>query len=55
VQFNAFAWDSANHLFALGNGELYVYTVTTSSITEASGSPYSIPEAGTVIVQSVTP
>ncbi len=35
VQFNAFAWDSANHLFALGDGQLYVYTVTTSSVTEA--------------------
>jgi len=55
VQFNAFAWDGANHLFALGNGELYVYTVTSSGVTQASGSPYSIPEAGTVLVQSVTP
>jgi hypothetical protein len=55
VTFQAFAWDNANHLFALGNGELFVYTVTSSSVTEAPGSPYSIPESTGVLVQSVTP
>jgi hypothetical protein len=51
--FFQFAWDKDNHLFALGdNGKVYVYNVTTSSITEASGSPYSIPEAASLIVLS---
>ena len=55
VIFQGFAWDKNNHLFALGGGQLFVYTVTSSSVTEAPGSPYSIPESGTVVVQYVTP
>lgn len=55
IAFQAFGWDNDNHLFAIGSGKLFVYTVTTTSIEEASGSPYSIPEAGTVLVQAVTP
>jgi hypothetical protein len=50
-QFTQFGWDSANHLYALSaDGLLFVYTVTPTSITEAPGSPYSIPEAGNLIV-----
>jgi hypothetical protein len=45
-----FGWDKSNHLYALGSGKLYVYTVTSSEIKEASGSPYSIPESTSVIV-----
>jgi hypothetical protein len=49
--FTQFGWDGANHLYALSaDGFLFVYTVTPTSITEAPGSPYSIPEAGNVIV-----
>jgi hypothetical protein len=44
-----FAWDKANHLYVLAWNTLYVYTVTSSGITQASGSPYSIPEAGGLI------
>ncbi len=55
VTFQAFAWDKANHLYALGGGQLFVYTVTSSSVTQAPGSPYSIPESTGVLVQSVTP
>jgi len=49
-------WDSNNHLYALvsdspGTGKLYVYTVTSTSVTEATGSPYSIPNPISVIVQ----
>lgn len=49
-------WDNNNHLYALvsnsaGTGKLYVYTVTSSSVTEAAGSPYSIPNPVAVIVQ----
>jgi hypothetical protein len=37
-------WDKNNHLYAINGatGKLHVYTVTTSSAVEASGSPYSI-------------
>jgi hypothetical protein len=49
-------WDKSNHLFLLGgssnHGKLWVYTATTSSITVASGSPYSIPNPYAVIVQN---
>jgi hypothetical protein len=44
-----FAWDKANHLYVLAWNTLYVYTVTSSGITQAPGSPYSIPEAGGLI------
>jgi hypothetical protein len=50
IPFQQFAWDGDNHLYALGGGELFVYTVTSTSIKEASGSPYSIPESSSVIV-----
>jgi hypothetical protein len=50
IQFLQFGWDKNNHLFALGSRALYVYTVTPTSIKEAPGSPYSIPEASSVIV-----
>lgn len=46
-----FAWDQSNHLFATGMNGVYVYTVTPATIVQAPGSPYSIPEVGTVIVQ----
>jgi hypothetical protein len=49
-QFTKFGWDKANHLYALGGGYLYVYTVTSTSIKQAPGSPYSIPESSNVIV-----
>jgi hypothetical protein len=44
-------WDNANHLYALSasTGKLYVYTVTTTTITPVPGSPFtikSIPSAG---------
>ena len=49
--FKQFGWDGANHLFATSyDGFLFVYTVTPTSIEEAPGSPYSIPEAGSLIV-----
>ena len=48
-------WDNKNHLYALGSdakgGKLWVYTVTPTSVTEAPGSPYSITNAGSMVVQ----
>jgi hypothetical protein len=51
-----FAWDSHDHLYALAVNantavtNLLVYTVTPTSITEAPGSPYTIPGASSVVV-----
>ncbi len=50
-RFVQFAWDSDNHLYALSTNNLHVYTATSTSIEE--GSPYSIPEASSVIVLSL--
>jgi hypothetical protein len=48
-------WDNDNHIYALGSdsngGELWVYTVTPTSVTEAPGSPYPIANAGGLFVQ----
>jgi hypothetical protein len=48
------AWDNNNHLYALkanfSPGELYVYTVTSTSISEVAGSPYNVGNASAVVV-----
>jgi len=38
-------WDNTDHLYALSNSthKLYVYSVTSSSISAAPGSPFTIP------------
>jgi len=51
--FLEFGWDKANHLFALSSSALHIYDATPTSIKEESGSPISIPEASSVIVQSL--
>jgi hypothetical protein len=55
--FGQFAWDNSNHLYALATGydgaELFVYTVTPTSIAEAPGSPYPVPDGGSVVVRSL--
>jgi hypothetical protein len=48
--FYQFGWDKSNHLFGLGYQGLHVYSATPTSIKEEPGSPYSIPEATSVIV-----
>jgi hypothetical protein len=49
-----FGWDAHSHLLVLSNGQLRVYTVTPTSFKEQPGSPYSIPEASSVIVLSLS-
>jgi hypothetical protein len=49
-------WDNNNHMYALGSnskgdGELWVYTVTPTSVTEAPGSPYAISNPVSFYVQ----
>jgi hypothetical protein len=52
-QVDQFAWDDANHLYALSlsAGKLYVFTVTPTSVSQAPGSPYLItnPQGVTVL------
>jgi len=45
-------WDNANHLYAISAppGELYVFTVTSTSVRQAPGSPYSIAEPFNIAV-----
>lgn len=51
-----FFWDNANHLYAISRsaGKLYVFTITPTSATQASGSPYSIAHPQYIIVQPRT-
>lgn len=46
--FTTMAWDNSDHLYALNglSGRLHVYTVSSSKVVEAPGSPYDIPFCG---------
>lgn len=46
-------WDNSNHLYAISNTDstIHVFTVTPTSATEVSGSPYSVDHPVTLIVQ----
>jgi hypothetical protein len=51
ITFTQVAWDNADHVYALSggtNGQLYVFTVTPTSVKPAPGSPYSIPNASSI-------
>lgn len=52
VQVNQMFWDKANHLYAISRptGKLYVFTVTSTSVTQAPGSPHSIANPQYLIV-----
>jgi hypothetical protein len=45
-------WDNANHLYAISYSanQLYVFTVTSTSVKQAPGSPYSISGPESIIV-----
>jgi hypothetical protein len=47
------AWDKSNHLFAISKSskKLYVYTITPTTIVQASGSPYTISSPSTLFVK----
>lgn len=53
VTVSKFGWDKANHLFVFSGGTLWVYTVTSSSITQAPGSPYTIQSSNNLIVRDL--
>jgi hypothetical protein len=46
-EIDEIAWDSSNHLYALSylSQQLYVYTVTSTKITEVAGYPFSVPNS----------
>ncbi|HEY2860180.1 MAG TPA: hypothetical protein VGJ21_17305 [Terracidiphilus sp.] len=51
------AWDKNSHLYATewtsnGNGKLYVFTVTSTGVSQDPGSPYSIPNPDSLVVRS---
>jgi hypothetical protein len=50
-------WDNDHHLYAISQnaGKLYVFTVTSSSATQAPGSPYTISHPQNLAVQPKTP
>jgi hypothetical protein len=52
-QIDQFFWDNNNHLYAISNsaGKLFVFTITPTSATQASGSPYTIAHPQSIIVQ----
>lgn len=45
-------WDNANHVYAISRtaGKLYVFTVTSTSVTQAPGSPHRITSPQSIIV-----
>ncbi|MGA2535489.1 MAG: hypothetical protein ABSF53_05705 [Terracidiphilus sp.] len=53
---SAMAWDSNDHLYvlALESNMMYVYTVTSTSVSQAPGSPYKIeqPQAISVVIKN---
>lgn len=47
VQIDLMAWDKSNHLYMLSyeTDQIYVYTVTPTSVKAVAGSPYAVPGA----------
>jgi hypothetical protein len=45
-------WDNANHVYAISlkAGKLFVWTVTSTGVTRAPGSPHLIPNVQNLIV-----
>jgi hypothetical protein len=52
-EIDQFFWDNQNHLYAISRtaGKLFVFTVTPTGYSQASGSPYSISHPQDIIVQ----
>jgi len=50
---DAIHWDNANHLYAISNAtnSLYVFTVTPTSITQVTGSPYHVSTPTALVVR----
>ena len=48
-------WDNLSHLYAVSEQKLYVFTITPTKVSQATGSPYSVHNASGLIVQPKTP
>jgi hypothetical protein len=44
------AWDTHNHLYAIGSGRVNAFRVTTTGYKQASGSPYAINAKAIVVL-----
>jgi hypothetical protein len=53
VNISRVIWDSSNHLYAISHAsnKLYVLNVTSTGVTQAPGSPYTIAAPQEIIVQ----
>lgn len=51
-QIDQLFWDNANHLYAVSgtSGKLFVWTVTSTGVTPAPGSPHSITKAQSSLI-----
>ena len=54
VPVDQLSWDNANHLYAISQskGQLFVFTVTPSTNSAVSGSPYSVANPANLVVVS---
>jgi len=49
---NQIFWDNANHVYAISQkaGKLFVYTVTSTGVTQGPGSPHAIKSPQNLVV-----
>lgn len=50
INFNSVRWDNTGHLYAVGNGALYIFNSANGVITQAPGSPYAVSLQGSLAV-----
>jgi hypothetical protein len=51
-QVDKMFWDKDNHLYAISQsaGQLYVFTITSTVNSQASGSPYNVTSPANIVV-----
>ena len=52
VEVDQMSWDNDNHLYALSQsaGKLFVFTITPTSHSQVTGSPYTVAKAQNITV-----
>ncbi len=55
MEIDGVKWDTSNHLYAISTktNQLFVYTVTGTSVTESPGSPYTIKDPTALVTKSL--
>lgn len=55
VAISVIKWDTSNHVYAISytTNQIFVFTVTPTSISAAPGSPYTIPASTALFVKSL--